>query len=221
MFVELKELTPREKGLLTGASLLGLAVYFALSWFGIISLTGAWELLILGGYILVLNGVLQVPFYRWGFGLAVEPDWGHWFRFTLKVGLAIGGLCLLAGFAALSWHKSIIPDYGHHFGLAEFQVWLLYACIRAPLVEEALFRWMLCPVLVASLGQWPAVFLSGSLFALAHFVYGNPGPDNFVAGYFLAWAFIKSRNYWVPVAMHAAGNFCVALLYLVISLLGW
>ena len=47
------------------------------------------------------------------------------------------------------------------------------------------------------------------LFGLLHVVYGNPGPDNLVAGFFLAWSFLKSGTIVVPVVLHSLGNACV------------
>ena len=35
-----------------------------------------------------------------------------------------------------------------------------------------------------------------------------PGPDNLIAGFFLAWAFLKSGSIIVPLALHALGNLC-------------
>ena len=50
---------------------------------------------------------------------------------------------------------------------------------------------------------------SGLLFGGLHVLYGNPGPDNLVAGFFLAWAILKSGSILVPLALHALGNLCV------------
>ena len=53
------------------------------------------------------------------------------------------------------------------------------------------------------------IILSGTVFALAHLVGGNPGPDNFIAGFILAWAFLKSGTLLIPILLHFAGNLCV------------
>jgi uncharacterized protein len=86
------------------------------------------------------------------------------------------------------------------------------ACLMAPLVEEVIYRFAICVPATAILGPTGAILLSGAVFAGLHFVYGNPGPDNFVAGYILAWAYLKSGSIVVPIALHALGNsFTVAL----------
>lgn len=59
------------------------------------------------------------------------------------------------------------------------------------------------------IGSFRTVVVSGSLFAIAHFVGGNPGPDNFVAGFLLAWAYLKSGSLLIPILLHALGNLCV------------
>lgn len=62
------------------------------------------------------------------------------------------------------------------------------------------------------IGRWPTVIVSGAIFGLIHIVNGVAGPDNVVAGYFFAWAFLRSGSIALPTAMHAGGNLVVALL---------
>ncbi len=78
-------------------------------------------------------------------------------------------------------------------------------CIIYPVLEELLFRMILC-VPIAAWSPKAAIIASGAAFAVAHFVGGNPGPDNFVAGYFLVWAYLKSGTIVVPILLHACGN---------------
>jgi membrane protease YdiL (CAAX protease family) len=82
-------------------------------------------------------------------------------------------------------------------------------CILAPAVEEGIYRVGLCCGTVGLLRPGGAIAASGLLFGALHVLYGNPGPDNLVAGFFLAWAFLKSGSILVPLALHAAGNLCV------------
>jgi len=56
------------------------------------------------------------------------------------------------------------------------------------------------------------------LFAALHFLGGNPGPDNFIAGYILAWSYLKSESIAIPVLLHSLGNFFV---YLFLLLMPW
>lgn len=78
-------------------------------------------------------------------------------------------------------------------------------CLIYPVLEELLYRLMLC-VPIAALSPRAAIVVSGATFAWLHVAYGNPGPDNFVAGYFLAWAYLKSGTIVVPILLHAGGN---------------
>jgi membrane protease YdiL (CAAX protease family) len=80
-----------------------------------------------------------------------------------------------------------------------------------------LYRLVLCVALVGIAGQRWTILLSGALFAAMHFIYGNPSPDNFIAGYFLAWAFLKSGSILTPIVLHSLGNACV----LALSLANW
>jgi membrane protease YdiL (CAAX protease family) len=80
------------------------------------------------------------------------------------------------------------------------------ALIQAPIQEELLYRLVLCTPLLIVLGNGWTVFISGAIFAALHFVYGNPDPANFVAGYILAWLFIKSGSIIVPILWHIILN---------------
>jgi membrane protease YdiL (CAAX protease family) len=93
--------------------------------------------------------------------------------------------------------------------------------VVAPLLEEAVYRGVLVPALVPSLGRWGALFASGAAFAGIHHVYGNPGPDNQVAGFVLAWAMLRSGTLWMPIALHAGGNALVLVLHAAIGPGGW
>ena len=83
----------------------------------------------------------------------------------------------------------------------------------APILEESVYRLALCVPLAALCGPRWTIAVSGAVFAALHFVYGNPGPDNFIAGYFLAWAYLKSGTLMIPMALHALGNACVIALH--------
>ena len=63
--------------------------------------------------------------------------------------------------------------------------------------------------MVRLIGPWGTIFLSGCAFGALHFLYGNPAPDNFIAGYFLAWAYLKSGSVVVPIVLHSLGNLFV------------
>jgi membrane protease YdiL (CAAX protease family) len=56
------------------------------------------------------------------------------------------------------------------------------------------------------MGRWPAIALTGTLFAAAHGLYGVLGSDNLIAGFVFAWVFLKSGTFVVPLLMHVCGN---------------
>ena len=140
-------------------------------------------------------------------GLRLRPVANHryWLRASLAIGAAIV-VCLLAGgglYSLQGWEIPIIR-------MAPDQFWphFLHACILAPIVEEGIYRVGLCCGAVVLLKPHAAIVVSGLVFGALHVLYGNPGPDNLIAGFFLAWAFLKSGSILVPVALHALGNLC-------------
>jgi membrane protease YdiL (CAAX protease family) len=142
---------------------------------------------------------------RASLGLTAAPvqGWAYWLKATLVLALVIGGivalLLVVLKAAGIRYPVPQVPP-------AEVVPALWRMCVRAPVIEEATYRLVLCAPLAALLRPWGAVAVSGVLFALVHVVYGNPGPDNQVAGFFLAWAFLKSGTVLVPVILHGLGN---------------
>lgn len=86
------------------------------------------------------------------------------------------------------------------------------AVVDAPFVEESIYRWVFVTGIAALAPRWSAVVLSGATFAYLHFLYNNPGPDNFIGGYFFAWMYLRSGSILVPIAFHALGNGTLILL---------
>lgn len=147
-------------------------------------------------------------------GLRIAPvqGWRPWVRWTLLVGLALGAAIAALGFL---WHAAGWPlPAGPMFAAAsEALPWLVHGCVLAPLVEELVYRLALVAPAAATLGAWPAVFLSGAIFAALHAVYGNPSPENALGGFVLAWAFAKGGSLPLAIGLHALGNLCVAGLH--------
>ena len=140
-----------------------------------------------------------------GFTFRMTPGYRYWIKVTLLIGTAIGVFCVVV------W--LILPPLGvdiplHRLHPKRMVPALQSACITAPILEEVLYRLVLCAPLAALAGSWAAIFLSGAVFAGVHFAYGNPAPDNFIAGYVLAWAYLKSGSILLPVLLHSVGNAC-------------
>jgi membrane protease YdiL (CAAX protease family) len=146
-------------------------------------------------------------------GLVLKPVQGY--RYWVKAGILIGIAVL--GFSLLIFVSAYI--IGHPMPMPKMnpsraKSFLFIACVQAPLVEEMLYRLVLCVPFAALAGSWFTIIVSGCVFAALHFVYGNPGPDNFIAGFFLGWAYLKSRSIVIPILFHSIGNAFVVLINL-------
>jgi membrane protease YdiL (CAAX protease family) len=145
-------------------------------------------------------------------GLRLTPiqGWKYWFKVAIILGSIVGLTCLSAWLFALTLGIHIfVPQIDPSY--PPVRAWLVDALILAPVLEELVYRFALCVPIVRRFGPMRAIILSGTVFALAHFIGGNPGPDNFIAGFILAWAFLKSGTLLVPILLHFAGNLCVVL----------
>ena len=146
-------------------------------------------------------------------GLRLRPIQGlfYWIKATVVIGAIIGSFILVA-VAILKLIGRDLPIYP----LDPADAWPIFVhmCVVAPLVEEATYRLALCTGAVGPLKPWGAIALSGVAFGALHVLYGNPGPDNLVAGFFLAWAYLKSGSILVPIALHSLGNLCVLTLWI-------
>ena len=139
------------------------------------------------------------------------PSLKFWLRATLALAIIMSLLIAGTVIVFLAIDKSIVPPPPPGFDF----IW--NAVIDAPFVEESIYRWIFVSAIVAAigprpLGRWSAVVLSGAVFAYLHFVYANPGPDNFIGGYFFAWMYLRSGSILVPITFHAVGNGTLILL---------
>ena len=144
-----------------------------------------------------------------GLNLAPLQGWRYWCRITLVLGLLTG--VLVGGLVVIAWgvyrlRGADLPVYAtppHRVAEA-----LVGMCVTAPLLEESIYRVAICVPAAVLLRPAGVIAVSGLLFALLHMLAGNPGPDNLIAGFFLAWAFLKSGSIAVPLAWHSLGNLC-------------
>ena len=162
-------------------------------------------------------GFLVIALMAYGFlarwdsqalGLALRPVQG--FRYWIIAGLAIGAAML----ALILITVPILRAFGSGFTIparapSGVFPWFYFACINAPILEELVYRFILCVPLAGLCGPWTAIAVSGVAFAGLHFVTGVASPENVIAGFFLAWAFLKSGSIAVPMVLHALGNTCI------------
>jgi len=195
---------PRAKAWLAlGVALAAIGADFLLEAFRLRSLST-------GASVLILFLLARGDRASLGLVVRLRPSYRYWLKVTLGIGAAVAGFCIVAGF--LLWiigirlpipatpPERILPALGSY-------------CISAPVLEEALYRLVLCVALVRIAGPGLTIFASGVIFAALHFVWGNASPDNFIAGYFLAWAFLRSGSILTPIVLHSLGNLCVLALH--------
>jgi membrane protease YdiL (CAAX protease family) len=153
-------------------------------------------------YLLLTRGRVR----SLGLRLAPEQSLRYWLAATLIIGVVIVvSIASVTGVRTLlGYPLARVPYLPENIGPL-----FVHLCILAPLFEEATYRLAFGPGCVAALGPKTTIVLSGVIFGFLHVLYGNPGPDNLVAGYFLAWAYLKSGSIAVPLALHSLGNLCV------------
>ena len=145
-------------------------------------------------------------------GLRFRPIQGlrYWVLATALIGAAIGAFLLLAlAVALITGYPIRLYEIRPH----DLMTMFVQMCVLAPIFEEATYRFALCTGLVPVIKPWGTIFVSGLIFGALHFLYGNPGPDNLIAGYFLAWAYLKSGTIFVPVVLHSLGNLCALVMH--------
>jgi len=157
---------------------------------------------------------------RGSLGLRLSPVQGYkyWLKAALILGSIVGGFVVMVWAAAFLFRFSL-PDCRLFGSSREYFPWLWGALVVAPLSEEAIYRFTVCTPAVAAIGKAGTIVLGGCLFSLLHFIYGNPYPDNFIAGFVLTWAYLHSGTVLIPIMLHALGNlavfiFHVGILYL-------
>jgi membrane protease YdiL (CAAX protease family) len=89
-------------------------------------------------------------------------------------------------------------------GVAKFILWVTVA-IAAPFFEELLFRGFLLPSLTKLISVWPAIVISGFLFALAHLNLADIMPLA-VLGMVMGFVYVRSGNLLAPMLLHALWN---------------
>jgi membrane protease YdiL (CAAX protease family) len=195
---------PRAKAWLAlGVALAAIGADFLLESFRLRSL-------LTGASVLILFLLTRGDRASLGLVVRLRPGYRYWAKVTLGIGAAVGGFCVVAGFLLRVMGTPVsIPATPPEQILST----LTSYGISTPVLEEALYRLVLCVALIRIAGPGWTIFASGAIFAALHFVWGNASPDNFIAGYFLAWAFLKSGSILTPIVLHSLGNLCVLALH--------
>jgi membrane protease YdiL (CAAX protease family) len=180
-------------------------------------------LVVIADFVFVLWGRYPVSDGRWALALAAliayvwlaDGDrmslgikipiqgWSYWGLMTLVIECALL-TCLVVGLGAWVWTGHKVPLYPTSPG--NLGPAFLHMCMFAPVLEEAIYRLVICVPLSARFGPKTAIAISGLAFGGLHVAYGNPSPENLVGGFFLAWSYLKSESIVVPVLLHSLGN---------------
>ena len=134
---------------------------------------------------------------------------GGW-RLWAKVSLIVTGWALL--FWSALFGVSALVSWAPHFPQLDPQQvpsLLLPGCVSSPLVEEGVYRLLLCTALSTRFRHRTIIIISGTAFAALHLAYGNLALTNFVAGYLLSWAYLMSGSLWLTVLWHGFGNLAI------------
>ena len=164
-------------------------------------------------WALALSGLLAILTLSRGnpVTIGLQPPiggWRRWVRLGVSLGLLVGAVLVVV--AAL-WHWSGRPLPPVPEPWTDRRAQFLHMCVFAPLLEETLYRVVLC-VPLAAYSRALAIAVSGVSFAALHVVYGNPSPENLLGGFLLAWAYLRSGSLAVPLLLHSAGNL-IALIF--------
>ena len=102
----------------------------------------------------------------------------------------------------------------NNFGI--YLVYVLTACIAPAICEEFLFRGVIASGLKEK-GFTVALVASSIIFTLMH---GNPEQTvhQFIIGYVIGYAFLKTGNIWIGVIVHFVNNFTAVTMTYVSSL---
>jgi len=133
----------------------------------------------------------------------------------LLVGIFIPGLLfglIFLAETAFGWvdFNGFASNTGQPSLLASLGYWAA-AFIMVGWYEELMTRGYWMQNIADGLGINWAVFISSAFFALGHFA--NPGASwasalgILAAGYFLAFAYLRSKQLWLPIGLHIGWNF--------------
>jgi len=151
-----------------------------------------------------------------------------WLFLALGISLAMMPLRGLAGLLAsylleggidsLQNRADLIFGMDASFSWLEFGVRLIGVGILVPISEELYFRGMLHRLFQKSLGYWPRILLSSTIFALAHADSIGVVVSSFIMAIVIAIAYERTKSLWLPIAIHMTTNsVAVILIYVMLA----
>jgi membrane protease YdiL (CAAX protease family) len=196
------------------------AVYVILGWVAM-SVAG-WVAVSLGGYLVGITvAVLAAAlFVNWlclsiyerrplaDIGLHLCRASGENLLFGLAGGAASACLALAPGLLTGAAHWERTP--GDNGGIGTFLFVAAFLAVGAA-GEEILFRGYAFQLLIANVGPWATIVPVAILFAAMH--SGNPNSSYLALantagfGVLFGYAFLRSRDLWLPIGLHFGWNF--------------
>lgn len=128
-------------------------------------------------------------------GLVAKPNRPAW-------SVAVVFLALEVGLVLARWPRyelGIEPDLRLLQGAAP-------SVLLVPIATEAVYRSLLCGVLLQRLPSVARIFAAGGLFVGAHAAVGFVTPEEVVGAFALAWLFVATRTFWIPLLVHIAAS---------------
>lgn len=148
------------------------------------------------------------------FGLADHSRWIVKLCALVLAGYLILSLAFVAACRIGLVDPAPLLELRDFTNIDEFHRYLLVGLIVAPIFEELVYRSLAVPAFAGWLGNGWAILLSGPLFYFLHIViYARPWFlfHYVLAGWILAWAFVRTGNVWSPMILHALGNVLMGL----------
>jgi membrane protease YdiL (CAAX protease family) len=126
------------------------------------------------------------------------------------------GIVLGAGAATLMLIAPLLSGTGHLVNRPDSQftwptlITYLFALLIAATGEEMIFRGYAFQLLVEKIGPFATVLPVGVIFGIAHATNPNASRlgvlNTILWGILLGYAFLRSRDLWLPIGLHAGWN---------------
>ena len=142
--------------------------------------------------------------------------WNHASADNMAFGLAggIGAGCLVMGPALAAGFGRMVPTPSEPFA-ASTLLFVAALLMAGAAGEELFFRGYGFQVLLSTAGPYATVLPVGVIFALLH--GGNPHANWFAIvntagfGILFGYAYLRSRDLWLPIGLHFGWNFTLPL----------
>jgi membrane protease YdiL (CAAX protease family) len=199
-------------------------VYVVLAWVGMMVM--GWVFIPLAGRLLgvtatvffaaMVVNILTLSIYEHrglaAIGLPLENASAR----NLALGLAggIGAACLVLAPPLAVGAARVVASPGASTEVATL-LFTAFCLLFGAAGEEILFRGFAFQVLIGSVGAWATIIPVATLFAAVH--AGNPGAtwigmvNTGAFGILFGYAFLRSRDLWLPIGLHFGWNFTLPL----------